>query len=175
MSQNLGNNLKTAIFPTLALAGLLALTACTDISEPVAPACPANPTNLTNQPAKSAGCLSIDQGKLLVVQGLNGKVSIPGGSGNPQEPAHCTAHRETWEETGLSTNPTRLIRVFDNGFHLFECEADSHAPLPKPPFYLEIKQALWLRSDDFDQFQWRFPEQKDWLKQQLLKSAPAPD
>lgn len=162
---------NTATWAGIVLAVTASLSGCAD-TLPTAPACP---HTLVDTPAKSAGCLSIDQGKLLVIEEMSGKISTPGGSGNPQEPAHCTAHRETWEETGLNVKPIRLIRVFDNGFHLFECQADGNQRLPKPPFYLEINRAMWIRADDFDQFQWRFPEQKDWLKQQMLKSAPAPD
>lgn len=155
----------------IALTISLFLSGCAD-TEPSVPACP---QTLVDKPVKSAGCLSIDRGKLLVIEEMSGKISTPGGSANPGEPAHCTAHRETWEETGLNVKPTRLIRVFDNGFHLFECQADSAQTPPKAPFYLEVKKVMWITIDDFDQFQWRFPEQKDWLKQQMLKSVPARD
>lgn len=168
MTHPINKRLKFFSLAAIAAAGFT-LAGCVDSTKPLPPSCP---TGLNHQPAKSAGCLSVEDGKLLVVQGMNNKVSIPGGSSNPQEPAHCTAHRETWEETGLNVTPTQLIRVFDNGFHLFECQADSDTPLSEPPFYLEIKQAMWLRANDFDQFQWRFPEQKEWLRQQMPNPAP---
>lgn len=154
--------LKT--LPPLTIAALLCtLTACND-SAATSPACP---DSLQHAPAKSAGCLAIHEGKLLVVQEMTGKVNIPGGSGNPDEPAHCSAHRETWEETGLNVEPVRLIKVFDNGFHLFECHAITTELAETPPFFAEIRQALWLSDEDFNQYQWRFPEQMDWLKQYL--------
>ncbi|GAB3099127.1 NUDIX hydrolase [Aestuariicella hydrocarbonica] len=163
---------KRFTFPGLILsvAVMPIVSGCTQT-----PAPPDCPDTLVTSPAKSAGCLAVHQHRLLVVQGINQKISIPGGSGNPQEPAHCTAHRETWEETGLNVRPTKLVRVFDNGFHLFECqwgaEVQAQQPpkqsevLDTPPFFLEIRQAMWLNSKDFAQYEWRFPEQREWLQQ----------
>lgn len=155
---------RLKILPLIACLGLLqAVAGCSDSQHPM-PACP---SNLQHAPAKSAGCLAISEGKLLVVQEMTGKVNIPGGAGNPKEPAHCSAHRETWEETGLDVKPVKLIKVFDNGFHLFECQAQNTELPDTPPFYAEIRQAMWLSGEDFGQHQWRFPEQMNWLKQHL--------
>ncbi len=118
--------------------------------------------------APSAGCLTIHQGKLLVVQEMSNKVSIPGGSANAGEAAHCAAHRETWEETGLNVLPGKVARVFDNGFHLFTCAPEGTTEIGKIPFHLEIQQAMWLSPEQFDDFEWRFPAQKDWLRQKML-------
>lgn len=147
----------------LVVALLISAAGCSGSGTP-APTCP---EEAQFAPAKSAGCLAIRDGRLLVVQELSGRVNIPGGSGNPHEPAHCSAQRETWEETGLSVQPVKLIRVFDNGFHLFECVAEPGQLPSRPPFYAEIRQAIWLSGSDFEQYQWRFPEQRDWLKQYL--------
>ena len=106
----------------------------------------------------------VENHKLLVVQGGNGVVSIPGGSANPEEPSHCAAHRETWEETGLDVRPTQLTRVFDNGFHLYRCRWQGEQTEIEPPFFLEIDRAFWISEEEFDEFQWRFPEQASWLR-----------
>lgn len=59
------------------------------------------------------------------MQGLNGRLSLPGGSSEPGESAQCTAFRETWEETGLQLQPRELLEVFDTGFHLYRCDRDA--------------------------------------------------
>lgn len=151
------------IWLTCSLA--VALSACTD----AAPPCP---PQLISHPAASAGCLVVNDQRLLVIEGLNSKISIPGGSGNKGEPAHCTAHRETWEETGFNVEPTQLIRVFDNGFHLYDCQWHGEPQTQTPPFYLEIKRAFWINAAQFDEVEWRFPAQAQWLKAQLQKRSP---
>ncbi len=116
----------------------------------------------------------IENHQLLVAQTYAGVVSIPGGSGSDKEASHCTAHRETWEETGLSVKPTKLVRVFDNGFHLYRCRWQGPQSETSPPFVLEIEKAFWITAEQFDQFRWRFPEQAQWLKQ-LLESDDEPN
>lgn len=135
------------------------------------PECPT-----TNAPVKNdnlmhtnAGCLVIHQGKLLVVQALNGRVSIPGGSYGKSESAACTAFRETWEETSLLTRPQEPVYQWPNGFVMFRCKLESpvtHASVQRP---LEIKQVLWLDKKDFARYRWRFPRQATWLADWLLR------
>ena len=152
---------KNTCFIITAGALTMTLTAC---QQP--PACPDSLATNNAQSAKSAGCFSLNSHhQLLLIEGFNGKVSIPGGSGSPNESAQCTAHRETWEETGLEVIPNRLIRVMDNGFHLFECEAIYPDAKIDPPFRLEVRHAFWLSAEHFDDFEWRFPEQKHMLSQ----------
>jgi 8-oxo-dGTP diphosphatase len=144
----------------LCITSLVALSSC------------ANPPSCTDErsvhatAAPSAGCITLLDGHLLLVQGLNGKVSVPGGSTNPGETAQCAAQRETWEETGLEVRADELVRTFDNGFHLYQCMVTTETSIDTamtPPFRLEIRQALWLNPAQFDQFEWRFPDQQQWL------------
>lgn len=116
---------------------------------------------------RSAGCLVINNKQLLVIREMTGKISIPGGSGDTGETGRCTAFRETWEETGLTVTAGELIRQFDNGFHLYRCSVTGDVR-PDPEFTHEVREALWLNSASFDQYRWRFPEQKQWLKEYLL-------
>ena len=76
----------------LTVISILFLSGC-DLS---APPCP-----FKGAPAfaPSAGCMVLDGTSMLVVENFEGKLSPPGGMSREQEPAQCTAFRETWEET----------------------------------------------------------------------------
>jgi len=118
--------------------------------------------------APSAGCFNIEDGALLLVQGLNGKVSLPGGLSLPGEVAQCTAFRETWEETGLELRPGELLQVFDTGFHLYRCERDSASGSIDPPPRLEVRRAFYLESERFYEYEWRFERQGILLHEMML-------
>jgi 8-oxo-dGTP diphosphatase len=106
-----------------------------------------------------------------MVQGLNGEISLPGGSSQPGESAQCTAFRETWEETGLRLQPRELLEVFDTGFHLYHCEHDALSGVIDPPLRFEVRAALYLSADQFHTYDWRFKEQKGTLKRLLLRQS----
>lgn len=141
---------------------ILAIAGCT--THP--PECPDTGEQTS---VKSAGCIVIDNGRLLVIREMSGKISIPGGSGNSDETPRCSAHRETWEETGLNTVPEQLVRRFDNGFHLFHCNLHPDSGKIDPEFTHEVREAFWLGAEQFDRYEWRFPDQKGWLKKYLQK------
>ena len=142
-----------------ALAAVAVLSGCEVSAGP--PPCP---YQLTGDRAPSAGCFSVEAGELLVVQGLNDKLSPPGGKSENGESAQCTAHRETWEETGLALRPTKLLAVFDTGFHLYRCERFPGSGAIDPPLRFEVRAAFYLAPEEFDEWQWRFPGQQQVLK-----------
>jgi len=136
---------------------LIVLAACTDVT----PKCV-----FAGKPdeAPSAGCFATSEEGLLLVQGMNGKVSLPGGSSKPGESAQCTAFRETWEETGLRLQPRELLRVFNTGFHLYRCEGDEFSGEIDPPPRFEIRDAFYSGAEQFEKYAWRFEDQKNLLK-----------
>ncbi len=95
--------------------------------------------------------------KVLVVETLQGLVNLPGGSSQPNEPAQCTAQRETWEETGLHLRVGELLTVVEEtGFHLYHCHITTESGEIDPPPRMEVRAAYWLKPDRFGEKQWRF-------------------
>ena len=119
--------------------------------------------------APSAGCFAVSEQGLLLIQGISGKISLPGGSSLPNESAQCTAFRETWEETGLSLRPGQLLTIFDTGFYLYRCERHAGSGEIDSPLPLEVIDAFYLPAARFDAYQWRFEDQREFLKDMLSR------
>ena len=115
--------------------------------------------------APSAGCLVLEGNALLVVENHEGLLSVPGGSTRPGETATCTAHRETWEETGLDVRVEEHLAEFDTGFYLYRCQLDAVPAEISPPPRFEIRGAYFLAPDAFGSKPWRFPEQVSRLRE----------
>lgn len=110
--------------------------------------------------APSAGCLAVSDGDLLLVKIMGGTYGPPGGSVDKNESAQCAAERETWEETGVQVIAGDLAVEFDNGFHLYWCEAVSgrEIEISRP---LEIQHADWFAPELFRHLKWRYANQAD--------------
>jgi len=146
----------------LPVAILLVCTACSHVE---APPCP-----FTGEPeyALSAGCLALIHGKILVVESARyGGISPPGGKSLRGESAQCTAHRETFEETGLDLIPRQRVAVFKTGFNLYYCEIYAGSGKIHPGSALEVRRGFWLPIEEFDQYIWRFNGQAERLRQLL--------
>jgi len=112
----------------------------------------------------AAGCLIRHEGRMLAVrQRGSGKLGFPAGFTRPMENAQCTAHRETFEETGLAVIVHGLVRQFGNGFALYRCELSDPGPaqvdeLPVPASgRSEVSQVLWVDPMSTEASDWRFP------------------
>jgi 8-oxo-dGTP diphosphatase len=145
-----------------AVAGfLLVLLAGTVAGASERPPCPADSAASGEAPA-NAGCLVRIGERMLVIRHLRGgKLGLPGGRAEPGETPACTAHRETWEETGLDVRVGLLLRVLENGFRIFACEAPpgtDAVPISLPPQARnEVTAIEWRRADELDPADWRFP------------------
>lgn len=140
--------------PSLLLALAALLAACAR----EAPPCPVpDATDI----APSAGCFSVTDGELLVVQGLSGNIGLPGGLSAPGEAAQCTAFRESWEETGLYLQPVELLRVFSKGFRLYRCDYTEHPGNNDPPISIDAITVLRLSPGQLDDYNWRFEEERN--------------
>ena len=134
-----------------------------------APPCPVIDTAEQAEPAPSAGCFAATAEGLLLVQGINGHVSVPGGASRNGETSRCTAFRETWEETGLRLRPAELLVVFDTGFHLYRCAHDDDSGAIDPPPRLEVRTAFYLPISEFEAYPWRFGYQQKVMLDLMLQ------
>lgn len=157
---------------TLPVSGIAAiLAACTQL-----PDCRVNP-EFAEQAQANAGCLVRDGDYLLAVEQKDGRLSFPGGQNEDGETAQCTAHRETWEETGLAVEVGQLLHVFDNGFRLYACQPvdagirAGHALAPSWwVAWREIEAVHWLNPDSIEATGWRYPQQ--WPRVLEIFQAP---
>lgn len=110
----------------------------------------------------NAGCLIVDNSRLLALRlRFGGEWGIPGGATQGEESAQCTAHRETWEETGLDVTVGEHLHRFDNGFSLYRCRIDSAADPreTKTNDPWEISAVEWIDPSTLNKNDWRFPDQ----------------
>lgn len=145
-----------------AVAGFLLVLLASAVADAAErPPCPVDSAASGEAPA-NAGCLVRIGERMLVIRHLRGgKLGIPGGRAEAEETPACTAHRETWEETGLDVRVGPLLRVLENGFRIFACEAPSGTealPIAPPPQARnEVTAIEWRRADELDPADWRFP------------------
>ncbi|MGI9290509.1 MAG: NUDIX hydrolase [Gammaproteobacteria bacterium] len=122
----------------------------------------------------NAGCLITRDNKVLVLRHMpSGKIDLPSGRAKPREPAQCTAHRETLEETGLDLEVGDLLGEFNSGFLLYSCQsADGIYPDPlKVPLSarLEVLQLFWAELKGMDKNDWRFPSQLEEIRRHIRR------
>lgn len=115
----------------------------------------------------NAGCvIRVGKDILALTHRASGKLDIPGGtSDGEQESAQCTAHRETWEETGFNVEVGQLLGSNDNGFRYYACTLDDDfggeiQSFPVPEWAsIEVK-AIQLKNPFVTiPNDWRFPDQ----------------
>ena len=71
----------------------------------------------------NAGCIILNEkNEILMAIKSNGQLTIPGGTSDKDENPMQTASRETLEEVGIKVKPNKLIKIYDNGYHLFLCQ-----------------------------------------------------
>ena len=174
---------RTGKLEIASLPLFLILTSLPPLVAQETPACGVLP-GLESSLLGNAGCLiKIDDEMLVVQQCQTNLLSPPAGTAKEGETAQCTAHRETWEETGVEVRVGRLLKTFDNGFHLFHCMAvdeaiirNSELQVPEA-FRQEICEILFLNPTLSSEKDWRFPVQlavfKDALKR--ISSQPGED
>ena len=95
----------------------------------------------------------------------SGKLDIPGGTANADESAQCTAHRETFEETGFNVEVGKHLGTNQRDFHFFACTlaGDFTGELQRfpVPYWSETEVSAIMLKDPFATRAnaWRFQDQ----------------
>ncbi|MDM7861729.1 NUDIX hydrolase [Alteromonas sp. ASW11-36] len=133
-----------------------------------------------NQPS---ACIITAANKLLVIgHRLSGRLDVPGGGGVAHESAACTAHRETFEETGLNTEVTALLGITESGLYLFACQQtggltpDKYPQLPVPGWSsTEVTHIEWVDPYILTHDDWRYPDQLVEIKDAYVEAIKVQD
>lgn len=115
----------------------------------------------------------IKQGhRLLVIRRPEGDLGFPAGTTRSAETAQCTAHRETWEETGENVLVGSLLHIFNDfpaTFYLYRCYVEAGTGDSDEAFVpcdqQEVEEVLWIEPERVDPHSWRFPTQYETVKQ----------
>ncbi len=114
----------------------------------------------------NAGCLIRVAGKMVVLtHRQSGKLDIPGGTADEGESAQCTAHRETFEETGFNVEVGQHLGTNERNFHFFACTLAGNFTgelqrFPVPDWSKSEVSAIMLRDPFVTTGKaWRFEDQ----------------
>lgn len=124
----------------------------------------------------SASCALMHEGELLLIRHLySGKLDLPGGSAKTGETAQCTAHRETWEETGIAVTVHEPLPGLTQ---VFRCEPVNPEVLRRKPGIpwwsrTEVTGILWRNPSTIRPAEWRYGSGILAL-QKALGSPPSP-
>ncbi len=115
----------------------------------------------SEQRQASAGCVILRNDHMLVLEHrFSGKLGLPGGGRKGGESAQCTAHRETYEETGLDVRVGRRLGLLHKGFTVYHCRADAGADAAPPSSaWLEVRDLQWHKPDSLKREQWRHADE----------------
>jgi ADP-ribose pyrophosphatase YjhB (NUDIX family) len=116
----------------------------------------------------NAGCLIVENGKILVISKKNKKksetFSIPGGKKNKNEFSPCTAQRRTFELTGIKVIATEKI-ISTQYFTIFLCKPEG-----------KIQKQSWKNKQNTISFQnvnsiknYKYPKQLEKIQEYLAK------
>ena len=103
----------------------------------------------------------IDKKLLMVKQSITGKLALPGGTNKQGESAPCTAHRETFEETGIDVLVKQQLSTLGSSTTiLYECQPLTTLDLGYSKF-LEISKIKLFSYEELKQMDknlFRFPD-----------------
>lgn len=141
------------------------LTACDSMTAPEPPVCRVDGAHIDTSSGGNAGCIIRYEDKVLVVQHRNsGSFDTPGGTSDEGETAQCTAHRETFEETGFNVEVGKLVGQAENGFRFYQCTLHSDfgndlTEFSVPPWSSwEIEKVRMLDPYETQADQWRYKD-----------------
>ncbi len=150
--------LATRCFLLVATVGLTA--ACTP-----APPCAVDQSQVDQRKGNASCFIESHERALVTRYRFSGRLIFPGGTARKNETAQCTAHRETWEETGLNvTVGPHWTRVGFTPNHIYKCAAApsiSAETIPVLPWRsrIEVSDIQWVDLTELQPREWRYPRQ----------------
>lgn len=109
--------------------------------------------NAKISPVGAACLIKTNERVLLIKHRLSGKLDFPGGGLVEGESLACTAHRETWEETGFNVEVKEYLSTTVNGLVIFGCHTDAGIEkLPntfEAPSWAKIEVVSLVKVDPF--------------------------
>ncbi len=170
---------RLAVYLSISVFGL---TGCSEPA-PSDPACRVKEHTFPSKISNAACIIRLDGQLLSVTHRLSNKFDLPGGTSDGSESAQCTAHRETWEETGFNVEVGQWLGENDNGMQYFACKLAGNFDGSLTEFALpnwsntEISSIQLIDPFAISDKQWRFPDRLIKLRDmfnQVDESKPQP-
>ncbi|WP_241264236.1 NUDIX domain-containing protein [Bowmanella dokdonensis] len=142
----------------------LVLLACT-VEPPAQPMCRVNEQAREATPGNAACLIKIDKWLVTIGHRHSGRLDLPGGLSNGDESAQCTAHRETWEETGFNVEVGEYLGRNAEGFRFYQCQLQGNfgkefMEFPVPEWASSEVSSIQLTDPYEIQLQdWRFEDE----------------
>lgn len=166
---------------SILLISFTSLVSCTS-EIPSQPMCRVDQDHYENVSANAACVIRVGKNILALTHRTSGKFDLPGGtSDGEQESAQCTAHRETWEETGFNVEVGQFLGSNANGFRFYACTLDDDfggefVSFPVPGWAnIEVKTIQLINPFVTTPNEWRFPDQLIKIRGMFNQIQPAPD
>lgn len=146
----------------------LGVAGCAD-----APPCRIVP-EYTDSARGNAACLIRREDEVLAIRHrFSDRLDLPGGRSDGIETGQCTAHRETWEETGLNVVVGPRVSRPDESL-LYECslsgdEADLTDRSISLIARIEVADLTWIDVQESRGRDWRYRWQLRWIRQILAR------
>ena len=169
-SNILGGNLTASL--SMRFLFLVATVSPTAACTP-APPCAIDQSHV-DQHKGNASCFIESNGRALVTWvRFSGRLVFPGGTARKNETAQCTAHRETWEETGLDVTVGHLWTRSDGPtIYIYKCAATpsiSAETIPILPWRsrIEVSDIQWVDLTELQPPEWQYPRQLQHIQRLL--------
>lgn len=163
---------------TVVILSACLLTACTT-EAPNAPICRIQEQHLEASEGNAGCIIRVGQRLLTIRHRYSGGLDVPGGTAQEGESAQCTAHRETWEETGFNVEVGEYLGETQLGLRLYSCQMDDDfggelLQFPVPDWADAEVKSLQL-TDPFSTTHkdWRFPDQLVSLREYFVAAGNA--
>lgn len=145
---------------------------------PAPPTCRiANEFNADYQ-GPSACVIRVQESLLVLKYSSSGQYDLPYGDPLIDESAQCTAHRATWEQTGINVNVDQLLGITQSGLMLFSCElgggfTSDDGPIDVPGWSSgDIQQIEFINPFDTRYDSWRQPNNLIMYRDGFVKQQP---